>query len=223
MTGATPVSCEVRDGVREIVIERPVLALPVLDALADVLGRTDAAPIPVVLCSSHASIFLAGAHLADIASLDRDSARAYAHRGRTVIERLERLPSPVIAAVHGPCSGGGFDLVLACDEIIAGPRARFHHPGAARGLVTGWGGTERVPSRVGGPDARRVLVLGRPVDADRALDLGLVARIVDDPVVAARARALELASIHPRRLEMWRTLRRGRFVDRFRTVMVHPW
>ncbi len=223
MTGKPTVRWEVRDGIRVLVIDRPVLALPVLEALADALDRAATDAAPMVLSSSHPSIFLAGAHLAEIAALDRHSAGTYAHRGRAVIDRLTSRPGPVIAAVHGPCSGGGFDLVLACDEIVAGPRATFHHPGAVRGLVTGWGGTDRVPSRLGGPQARRALILGQPIDADHGLRIGLVGTIAGDPVSAARARAGELASIHPRRLEMWRTLRHGRFVDRFRAVVVHPW
>jgi len=223
VTGQHAVRSDARDGILEVVFERPVLALPVLDALASALDRAEADAVPVILRSSHPSIFLAGAHLAEIAALDRHSARAYAHRGRAVIDRLARLPAPVVAAVHGPCSGGGFDLVLACDEIVAGAGARFHHPGAVRGLVTGWGGTERVPSRLGDPEARRALLLGRPIEADDGLRIGLVGTIADDPVTAAHARARELAALHPRRLEMWRMLRHGRFVDRFRAVVVHPW
>jgi enoyl-CoA hydratase len=222
VTGQPAVRTVVRDGILEVVIDRPVLALPVLDALAAALDRAELEAVPVILRSSHPSIFLAGAHLAEIATLDRHSARSYAHKGRSVIDRLTRLPAPVVAAVHGPCSGGGFDLVLASDEIVAGPGARFHHPGAVRGLVTGWGGTDRVPSRLGGSEARRALVLGRPIEAEQALRIGLVGMIADDPAFAAHDRVRMLASIHPRRLEMWRTLRHGRFVDRFRAVVVHP-
>ena len=223
MTRRPAVVCRERGGIREIVLQRPVLAIPVLEALANVLDHAESAPTPTVLCSSHPSIFLAGAHLAEIASLDSDTAEAYARRGRAVIDRLTRTSAPVVAAVHGSCSGGGFDLVLGCDEIVAGPRARFHHPGVVRGLITGWGGTDRVPARIGLTNARRALVLGQPIDADRALDLGLVTPTAADPMAEARSRARELAGLHPQRLEMWRTLRGGRFVDRFLAVVVHPW
>lgn len=211
------------DGLLELVVERPVLSMEVLHALARRLDQGRGAPRPLVLRSSHPSIFLAGAHLGEIASLDADSARSYALAGREVIRRVASFPAPVVAAVHGPCAGGGFDLVLACDDIIAGPEATFHHPGAVRGLVTGWGGTESLPARVGGAAACRAMVAGEPIGARAAARLGLAGSVHDDPVGAARTRAATLAGIEPRRLEMWRTFRRGRFVDRFRAVVVHPW
>jgi enoyl-CoA hydratase/carnithine racemase len=206
----------------EVVIGRPLLSLEVLRALARRLDEARSQPRPLVVSSSHPSIFLAGAHLAEIASLDAATARPYALAGREVIDRLASFPAPVVAAVHGPCAGGGFDLVLACDEVVAGPGATFHHPGAARGLVTGWGGSERLPARIGHAAARRALVAGEPLRASTAVELGLAVPVQEDPVGAARTRARALARIEPRRLEMWRTLRRGRFVDRFRAVVVHP-
>ena len=85
---------------------------------------------PVVLRSAHPSVFLAGAHLAEIAALDAASCKPYADRGRRVVEHIENHPAPAVAAVNGSCSGGGFDLVLACDTIVAGAGASFQHSAA---------------------------------------------------------------------------------------------
>lgn len=207
----------------EIVLDGPLLAVGVLEALdralATLADETD--PRPVVIRGGHPTIFLAGAHLAEIAGLDATSASGYARRGRSVIDRLAHHPAPVVASVHGSCSGGGFDLVLGCDSVTASPTATFQHPGAARGLVTGWGGTERLTARIGRRLATAVLLEGRKLAAADALTLGLLHEIDTDPTATARRRAREMTSLSPERLTTWRQLRDGRFVDRFRAVMVH--
>jgi enoyl-CoA hydratase/carnithine racemase len=211
------------NGVLEIQLHAPLLAVAVLEALDSTLMAIadDSTPWPVVIRGGHPTIFLAGAHLAEIANLDATSARGYARRGRAVIDRLSHHPAPVVASVHGSCSGGGFDLVLGCDSVVAGPTTTFQHPGAARGLVTGWGGTERLTARIGRRLATAVLLEGRKLAAADALTLGLVHEIDTEPTATARRRARELAVLSPERLATWRQLRDGRFVDRFRAVMVH--
>jgi len=199
----------------------PVLSLSLLEELERVLEAVAAAARPTVLASAHPRIFLAGAHLGEIAALGPESAGRYAHRGRSVIRRLGTVPAPVVAAVHGPCLGGGLDLVLAADVIVASPAAAFGHPGARRGLVTGWGGTRTLPEAVGTARSRWAFLSGEQLPAREALAAGLVGRIAGDPVAAAREEALRLGSLHPRRTALWRTLRDGRFVDRFRSCVVH--
>ena len=120
-----------------------------LEALPSSRWPREAVPTPLVLRSAHPTIYLAGADLAEIAALDGPSCADYARRGRVVLERLALYPAPTVAAVHGSCSGGGFDLGLACDWIVAGGAAAFSHPGVRRGLVTGWGGTVRLPVAIG--------------------------------------------------------------------------
>jgi enoyl-CoA hydratase/carnithine racemase len=91
-----------------------------------------------------------------------------------VIERLGRLPQPVIAAVHGVCYTGGLELALACDFILADMSARFADTHGKWGLVAAWGMTQRLPRRVGYSAAKRLMMTSRTVSADEALEVGLV-------------------------------------------------
>ena len=195
----------------------PVLAVRVLDDLAarlDELARRPGAR-PVVLVSSHPTIFLAGAHLGEIAELDETSCIAYASRGRGVIDRLHRHPAPTVAAVHGSCSGGGFDLVLGCDVIVAGPSASFGHPGVCRGLVTGWGGTVELPSAIGRAPARHALLQGSSLTVDELAARGVVTPVEDPVVEAAKEMAAALAALHPGRIHAWRSSASGRGAARW--------
>lgn len=189
----------------------PVLSAAMLDVLAEhLVGLARSSPNrPVVLASSHRSIFLAGAHLAEIAELDEASCVAYARRGRAVIAALRDHPAPTVAAVDGSCSGGGFDLVLGCDLIVAGRLASFSHPGVQRGLVTGWGGTVEVPGAVGRAHARHALLQGRAFTAAELVALGVAAPARTSVVESATAVAVDLAELHPGRISSWRRLRGG--------------
>ena len=200
---------ETVDRVDVISFGSPVLSVQVLselDAALDELSDRTVA-VPLVLRSSHPTIFLAGAHLAEIAALDARSCRHYARRGRAVLDRLATLPGPTVAAVHGSCSGGGFDLVLACDRIVAGPAASFGHPGILRGLVTGWGGTVRLPGAAGASLARLAVLAARPLAAEDLARHGVALVSGPDVVGTATAEAARLAAIHPDRLAAWRLLR----------------
>ncbi len=95
---------------------------------------------------------------------------------------LASYPAPVIAAIEGHCMGGGLDLALACHRRIAAPHAVFGHRGAALGLMTGWGGTQRLPRLIGKSRALELFVAAEKVSAARALEIGLVDAIADDPV-----------------------------------------
>ena len=185
-----------------------------LEALA-----LEPSPPPLVLASVHPTIFLAGAHLREIEELDPRSCVVYAELGRSVAHRLASHPAAVVAAVHGSCSGGGFDLVMACDSVIASPNATFSHPGVRRGLVTGWGGTTSLGWAMGTSVARRTLLEGTVLDATTMAELGVVLTVTEDPRAEARATARRIALLHPSRLPLWRLLRGPTFVDRFRAFV----
>ena len=214
---------ETAEGVDHVVFNVPILSEQVLSFLASTLRSiaARAEPRPLVLRSDHPTVFLAGADLREIAVLDSASCVDYADLGRSVVTALESHPAPTVAATAGSCSGGGFDIALACDAIVAGPRASFDHPGVRRGLVTGWTGTVSVPEAIGPTAARVILLEGCRLDSEAALSLGLVGRICADPVRGAVEKALELARLNPSRLRYWRHLRGSRFVDRFRAFVVH--
>jgi enoyl-CoA hydratase/carnithine racemase len=98
---------------------------------------------------------------------------------------IEQFSAPIYAAVSAYCMGGGVDLALACHRRIAAPNAVFGHRGAALGLITGWGGTQRLPRLVGKAAALEMFVAAEKVPAQRALEIGLVEAIADDPVAEA--------------------------------------
>jgi len=104
------------------------------------------------------------------------------------------FPAPVYAAVWGYCMGGGLDLALSCHYRIASPHALFGHRGAALGLITGWGGTQRLPRLVGKARALEMLVAAENIRAERALEIGLIDAIADDPFVESLRRLQRPAS-----------------------------
>ncbi|MGH9523901.1 MAG: enoyl-CoA hydratase/isomerase family protein [Terriglobales bacterium] len=141
-------------------------------------------PRPLII-TGNAHFFSAGADLAEIAALTGPAAYEFAHMGQTLMNAIDRFPATVVAAVSGYCMGGGLDLALACDLRIAHPHAIFGHRGAALGLITGWGGTQRLPRLIGRARALEMFICAEKLTAVRALDFGLVDQISDDPAAAA--------------------------------------
>jgi enoyl-CoA hydratase/carnithine racemase len=156
-----------------------VLALSVaVDELKDELKRH---PCPLIITGNQ-QFFSAGADLNEIAALNGPEAYEFSAMGQALMNNIASYPMPVIAAIEGHCMGGGLDLALACHRRIAAPRAVFGHRGAALGLMTGWGGTQRLPRLIGKGRTMEVFMAAEKISATRALEIGLVAAIVDDPV-----------------------------------------
>jgi len=129
--------------------------------------------------SSSPTLFAAGADMRELLDLNPVSALAYAALGQDLMQALESFPAPVLALVSGPCLGGAFDLVLACHAVWATSATYFCHPGAHLGMMTGFGGTVRLPEKLPGARARFMLLSGYRMPAAEALELGLVARLFD--------------------------------------------
>lgn len=138
-----------------------------------------------VVIAGNDRFFSAGADLKEISRLNGPDAVAFARMGQALMEVIEHFPAPVYAAIEGYCMGGGLDLALACHHRIASPHAVFGHRGAALGLITGWGGTQRLPRLVGKGRALEMFVAAEKVTSARALRIGLVDAIADDPVAEA--------------------------------------
>ena len=156
-------------------------------ALREIVQKISAEARPLVITGS-ARFFSAGAELEEIAALDGPSAYEFSKMGQALMDSIEQFPAPVYAAVSGYCMGGGLDLALACHRRIASPHAVFGHRGAALGLITGWGGTQRLPRVVGKGIALEIFVAAEKIGAQRALAIGLVEAVVDDPVEEALRR-----------------------------------
>ncbi len=144
--------------------------------------RQNAQPL---IITGNDKFFSAGADLHEIAALTGPEALEFSRRGQELMNRIAAFSAPVCAAVSGYCMGGGLDLALACHCRVASPHALFGHRGAALGLITGWGGTQRLPRLVGKSHALQMFVAAEKVSAQQALRIGLVDAVAEDPIAWA--------------------------------------
>jgi len=156
-------------------------------SLASAIQELSRSPRPLIITGNQ-KFFSAGADLNEIVALSGPKAFAFSKAGQMMTDAIDEFPAPVIAAVNGYCMGGGMDLALACDHRIASPHAIFGHRGAALGLITGWGGTQRLARLVGRARAAEMFIAAEKVNAARALRYGLVDRICEDPLREAMRR-----------------------------------
>lgn len=168
---------------------RSPLSVSVLEEVSNIVsGVASRSTIERLIFTGTRDAFASGADLREIATVGSpDAAMEYAIRGQSLMTRISELPVLTIAAVNGICFGGALDLALACDRRIAAEEAVFSHPGANLGIITGWGGTQRLPRLVGEAIALEMLFTAKRVTAREALACGLVDEIAGDVV----ARALE--------------------------------
>ena len=156
-------------------------------ALTEAVAGLARSGLPLIL-AGNTRFFSAGAELAEIAALSGPEAYKFSKMGQALMCAVEEFPAPVYAAIHGYCMGGGLDLALACRVRIASPHAVFGHRGAALGLITGWGGTQRLPRLVGRAKALEMFVAAEKLHAPEALRIGLVDAVAEDPVEEAKRR-----------------------------------
>lgn len=181
-------------GVAVVRLNRPearnALSIPLRRELAasfTALAADDAVRCAVI--TGDARAFAAGADLAEMHEMDVAGAMA-----RPVAELsapIERFPKPLVAAIEGFCLGGGLELALMADILVAGRSARLGLPEIRVGVLPGNGGTQRLPRLVGRPAAMLMLLTGEPVPAPRALEMGLISELAEDG--GALARAIDIA------------------------------
>jgi enoyl-CoA hydratase len=187
---------DVHDGIARITINRPdklnALNATVIDELADAVGHieSDDAVRGVILTGAGTKAFAAGADIAELTEQGPMDGKARALAGQRVMRRMERCGKPVIAAVNGFALGGGCELALACHVRIASENARLGTPEVKLGLMCGYGGTQRLPRLVGKGRALEMLLSGEMVDAQEALRIGLVNRVVPSDRLLAEAEGL---------------------------------
>ncbi len=160
-------------------------------ALTETIQNLAQSTRPLVITGNE-RFFSAGADLNEIAALTGPAAYEFSKMGQELMNAVEAFPAPVCAAIRGYCMGGGLDLALACHMRIAHPHATFGHRGAALGLITGWGGTQRLPRLIGKSQALKMFVAAEKLTAAQALEIGLVTKVATDPV----AEALQLLRGH---------------------------
>jgi len=150
-------------------------------SLSNAISSLARHPRPLIITGNH-KFFSAGADLAEIAGLSVPAAYEFSKIGQELMNTIESFPAPVYAAVNGYCMGGGLDLALACHRRIASPHAIFGHRGAALGLMTGWGGTQRLPRLIGRARALEMFFAAEKMHAKDALRFGLINALADDPL-----------------------------------------
>lgn len=149
--------------------------------LIEVLHEVESLPdCRVVVFESSGRTFLAGADIKELRSLDPRTARSFSTEGQHVMNRIEALRPVTIAAIHAACTGGGWELAMACDLRMAARGARLGLPEVTLGILPGWGGTVRAVRLFGGALARRMILTGELFPAAEALSLGLINSVDED-------------------------------------------
>ncbi len=179
--------------------------------------HSDATARVVVLHSLVPGVFCAGADLKERAGMSQAEASAFVEGLRSAFTELEDLPMPVIAVLEGAAFGGGLELALAADLRVAGAEARMGLVETALAIIPGAGGTQRLPRLVGAARAKELIFTARKIDAQRAVELGLVNQVVaaGSALSAALTLAREILPNGPVALRMAkRAISRGLDLDR---------
>lgn len=163
----------------------------VFSALEAALAEIERAPqVRAVILTGGGRDFAAGADIAEMRRFTPEDGRQFSARGSAILQRLELLPPPVIAAVNGFALGGGCELAMACDIRLAESNARFSMPETGLGILPGFGGTQRMARICGSAKAMELIFTGRMIDAYEAKEIGLVSEVYQPEELPARARDL---------------------------------
>ena len=183
--------------VRVLTVHRPdklnALNAATLDALhaAFEAAADEASVRAVVLTGSGTKAFVAGADIAEMNGLTPVQGRDFSLRGQRMMRRIEKLPKPVIAMVNGFALGGGLELAMSCHLRVAADTAKVGQPEINLGLIPGFGGTQRLLRLAGRAATLELCLAGAPIDAARALQFGIVNRVV--PAAELEAETMKLA------------------------------
>ena len=197
-----------------VTINRPerhnAISLATLQELQHAVAQAAAAEAVnvITLTGAGGRSFASGSDLSEV--LDRDLRKALDPIVQGLADQLERTPKPTIAAIDGICMGGGLEVALGCDLRIATRKSRFATPDGKLGIIPGGGATARLPRLVGRGWAMEMMLMGEPINAEKALSIGLITRLVDpeELIPEARRMADHIAGFAP-------------FVPRTMKAMVH--
>ena len=160
----------------EIPNKPPTLDYDVLDELEEHLKNIagQRASLDAIIVQSHSpKYFIVGANLQALKQIDKDSIFHWIRRGHQVFNLLEDIPLPVIAKITGYALGGGLELAMACDFIVSSYNASFGQPETGLGFIPGWGGSYRLPRRIGEASAKELIFTGKHISAEEAYRIGL--------------------------------------------------
>ena len=188
---------EIRSSIAIIRLNRPaernVLSAAILDELDSALFQTSSrSDVAAIIFTGTGDVFASGADIRHLAELTPATAFTFAKTGQRLFQRIADARQVTIAAVNGYCMGGGLDFALACDLRCAATEAVFAHPGARLGIITGWGGTQRLPRLIGTARALEMFVSARRVSSSEAYGIGLV-NAIGNPVLESSVALAEQA------------------------------
>ncbi len=193
----SPVAVSDHGAVRRITVNRPdklnALNAATLDGLLVAFEAAAADPTVrcIVLTGAGAKAFVAGADIAEMNTLTPVQGRDFSLRGQKLMRRIEKMPKPVIAMINGFALGGGLELAMGCHLRIAADSAKVGQPEINLGLIPGFGGTQRLLRLAGRAATLELCLVGAPIDAARARELGIVNRVV--PAAELEADTMKLA------------------------------
>ena len=167
--------------------QRNPLSISTLNELERILFELTARDdIKDLIFTGTADVFASGANIRELAELNPTSALQFSQLGQRVFQKIADASQVTIAAINGYCMGGALDLALACDIRVASTNAVFGHPGARLGIITGWGGTQRLPRIIGRPRALEFFATAGRYSSAAALEMGLINRVGDPVIECAR-------------------------------------
>jgi len=192
---------EIEDGIATLTINRPktlnALNTDMLRELSRAFDELEGNPkVNVAILTGAGKAFVAGADISEMRDKNAVEGREFGLLGQSVFTKVENLSKPVIAAVNGYALGGGTELALSCDMIYASEKAKFGQPEVGLGVTPGFGGTQRLPRRVGLAMAKELIFTGRIIGAEEALRIGLANKVVpqDSLLEEVKGLAKEIAS-----------------------------
>ncbi len=203
---------EIEDSVALIKIDRPDALNAINTATLQELGDcfkslSQNEKVKVIILTGEGKAFVAGGDISEMMKKNPIEAREFAHRGHQLLASIENMEKPVIAAVNGFALGGGCELCMACDLRIASDKASLGQPEVKLGLIPGWAGTQRLPRLVGPAKAKELIFTGESIDAETALRIGLVNRVVphEELLQVSKAVAKKIAAMGPTATKLAKT------------------
>lgn len=194
-------NCKIEEGVALMTLDHPPVnaltpeLLAELNSTFDSLAKDEA--VKAVVLTGAGRFFVAGADIRILVSIPSSvEGEAMARRGQMILNRIEAFEKPVIAAINGACLGGGLELAMCCHIRLAAEGARLGQPEINLGIMPGFGGTQRLPRLVGRSKALELILIGEPISAREAMNLGLVSQVVpvDDLLRQAQGLARTMAA-----------------------------
>jgi len=167
-----------------------VLSSKVLQELSDAFDQVEKDQSRVVILTGEGRAFVAGADISEMKSMSKEEALAFSKKGQSLFSKIENFPKVVIAAVNGFALGGGTELAMSCDIIIASEKAKFGQPEVNLALIPGFGGTQRLPRLVGKMKAKELIFTADIISAEKAKDIGMVNAIVEHEKLMEKAKEM---------------------------------